>query len=357
MEEDAYLRGCDHSLVTMRHPIWNLLLVALVITAFYLGRNLLIPFIMALFVWYLINALRGQIARIKPRGVQLPKRVQWTVSVLSIIGFFWLIGRLIVQNLEEFETIAPEYNRKIGALSIQLGMLFDISSVEEFSSRIDLPSLVTNLLNSSFSFLVSIVVVLFYVIFIVLEQRVFSAKMSAIFGDSQRREQFFTTVEKIDASMRTYLSVKAFISLLVALSTYLLLIGFGVDFAVLWGVLAFLLNFIPYVGSFISIVFPSVIAILQFDSPLISPLIFGLLMVIQVVFGNLIEPKIVGKSLNLSPLVVVISLAFWGTLWGVAGMFLCVPITVTLMIILNQFPKTRSIAILLSAGNGEEEAT
>jgi AI-2 transport protein TqsA len=114
--------------------------------------------------------------------------------------------------------------------------------------------------------------------------------------------------------------------------------------------LTFLLNFIPFIGSFLAIIFPVLLSFLQFSDPLTTLVIGGILVGNQILFGNFIEPRMVGKSLNLSPLVVVLALAFWGAIWGVVGMFLCVPITVTLMIIMSQFPKTKATAIMLSAG-------
>ncbi|MFT4601218.1 MAG: AI-2 transport protein TqsA [Arenicella sp.] len=136
--------------------------------------------------------------------------------------------------------------------------------------------------------------------------------------------------------------------------TLIVLLSFGVDFAYLWAFLAFLLNFIPFVGAFVAIVFPTLVSILQFGDPVITLSLLAILSATQVVIGNIIEPRLVGKSLNLSPLVVILALAFWGAIWNVAGMFLCVPITVTLMIVLNQFPKTKPFAIMLSAGHDIE---
>jgi predicted PurR-regulated permease PerM len=93
------------------------------------------------------------------------------------------------------------------------------------------------------------------------------------------------------------------------------------------------------------------VSLLQFGSPEITISVLLILASIQIVIGNVVEPRMIGKSLNLSPLVVILALAFWGAIWGLAGMFLCVPITVTLMIVLNQFPRTKPVAIMLSAGH------
>jgi len=126
----------------------------------------------------------------------------------------------------------------------------------------------------------------------------------------------------------------------------------GVDFASFWAVLIFLLNFIPTIGSIIATAFPSVLTLVQFDT--LGPFVITItiLSAIQFCIGSLVEPKLMGNRLNLSPIVILLSLGLWGSIWGIPGMFLCVPITVILMIVCSYFPDTRPIAVLLS-GNGK----
>jgi predicted PurR-regulated permease PerM len=125
----------------------------------------------------------------------------------------------------------------------------------------------------------------------------------------------------------------------------------GVDFASFWAVLIFLLNFIPTIGSIIATAFPSVLTLIQFDT--LGPFIItvSILTTIQFCIGSLVEPKLMGNRLNLSPIVILLSLGLWGSIWGIPGMFLCVPITVIMMIVCSYFPNTRPAAVLLS-GNG-----
>jgi predicted PurR-regulated permease PerM len=127
----------------------------------------------------------------------------------------------------------------------------------------------------------------------------------------------------------------------------------GLDFAIFWAFLIFLLNFIPNIGSLIATLFPSALALIQFENTF-APFLVILIGVgaIQLLVGNLIEPRMMGSSLNISSLAVILSLSLWGTIWGITGMVLCVPITVIMMIIFAQFPTTRPVAILLSE-NGQ----
>ena len=342
---------------TRNHPALNLLLVALILLGMYIGKHLLIPLVMALVIWYLINAISSQFARINYGSKKAPKWVNTTASIGVVFFVFRFVGKLVVNNLVEFEKLAPDYNRKLQELSALLSEKIGSETIQEITNEIDVAAYAGQLVNSSISFLTALFVVLFYVIFIMTEQNIFGKKLDLIFTHRKNKVQFFQTMERIDTSMKKYMSVKSLLSLIVSVSAYIILISFGVDFAILWAFLAFLLNFIPFVGSFVAIVFPSLLSLLQFGDPFVSLGVFLILNAVQVVVGNFLEPKMVGKSLNLSPLVVVLALAFWGALWGVAGMFLCVPMTVALMIILSQFPSTRTAAILLSAGDDPSGST
>ena len=153
--------------------------------------------------------------------------------------------------------------------------------------------------------------------------------------------------------MRAYFKVKITVSVITAFLSYLLMTFIGLDFAVLWAFLIFLLNFIPNIGSLIATLFPAALALIQFENT-IAPFLAVLIGVglIQVIVGNLIEPRMMGSSLNISSLVVILSLSIWGALWGITGMILCVPITVIMMIIFAEFDSTKPIAVLLSE-NGE----
>jgi predicted PurR-regulated permease PerM len=195
--------------------------------------------------------------------------------------------------------------------------------------------------------------VIIYLIFLLLEQRIFSKKLQQIFN-GKHQITFKKGLEKVKHSIESYILVKTLISFLTASLSYVILIIIGVDFAFFWAFLIFLLNYIPNIGSLIATVFPAILTLIQFDT--LWPAFFVLFGIgtIQFLIGNFIEPKAFGKSLNLSALAVILSLTFWGFIWGVVGMFLCVPITVIIMIILSNFEETKPFAILLS-DDGEIE--
>ena len=123
---------------------------------------------------------------------------------------------------------------------------------------------------------------------------------------------------------------------------------FGLEFAIFFAFIIFLLNFIPNIGSIIAVTFPVIFSLVQFESLYLTSIFLALMIGVQVLMGNFVEPKFVGNKLNLSPLVIILSLVFWGSLWGVVGMLLSVPIMVIINIILAAIPSTRPIAILFS---------
>src|SRR5262249_54128513 len=144
------------------------------------------------------------------------------------------------------------------------------------------------------------------------------------------------------------IAVKAWISFVTAILSFAVLAAFRVEFAVVWGILIFLLNFIPYVGVLVAVAPPVLLAFLQFDEVWRGIAVAGLLIGVQVFTGQYMEPRLAGKRLNLSPLLIILSLAFWGYLWGPVGMILAVPLTVVCKIVLENIPETKAVGTLMS---------
>lgn len=189
---------------------------------------------------------------------------------------------------------------------------------------------------------------LIYLIFILFEESTFQDKIKAMYPEESSYMKVDSLIRKIDHSISNYIAIKSLISLLTGTLSYIALLSIGVDAPFFWAFLIFILNFIPSIGSLIATVFPAFFALLQFGEFTPAVLVLIIVGAIQLVLGNLIEPRIMGTSLNISPLVVFLTLILWGMIWGVIGMLLSVPITVILIIIMAEFKGTRPIAILLS---------
>src|SRR5262249_4973695 len=174
-------------------------------------------------------------------------------------------------------------------------------------------------------------------------------RLALAFGES-RAEHLLGVAGKINDAIARYIAVKTWISFLTGALSFVVLAAFGVEFALLWGGLVFLFNFIPYIGSWGAVSVPILLSFVQFEHPWRGVAVLVLLVLVQVVTGALLEPKLTGRRLDLSPLGVVVALSFWGSLWGVVGMILAVPLTVIIKIILDPIDEAKPVAPLRSHG-------
>ena len=268
---------------------------------------------------------------------------------------------MIANNAQAMVNALPVYEANVQGLMEQVQQSFGLEKIPNVSSLLegfDFTNIVSSILNTFSGIAGNIFLILIYVVFLFLEQVSFPPKLKALFAEEERYEQVQQILRGINKAISSYISVKTAVSVLTAVLSYTVMALIGLDFAVFWAFIIFLLNYIPSVGSLIATAFPALMCLLQFDT--LTPFLIVLIGVgaIQLIVGNLIEPRLMGSSLNISSLVVILSLSLWGTLWGVPGMVLCVPMTVIMMIIFAQFDNTRPVAILLSAnGNvGGEDA-
>ena len=327
------------------------MLIALVLVGLYVGKDLLVPFVIALVIWYLLNSLNRLFAKIIRGKSAFAVYVRRSMAAAVLASITYFIAKIVILNFEGFIQQYPKYQANFVAMTSNSTKWLDIPfSIDGIFENAHIPSLLSGAVGSSLGFVTTSFLVILYVAFLLIEQRIFNRKLKQIFKDKAEYVRFHTTMRKIDESIHTYISVKTLLCLLAGLLSYIVLATIGVDFAVLWAFLVFLLSYIPIIGALLGIIFPTLIAIVQFGGYVEPFIVICLLTSIQVIIGNFVEPKVLGNRLNLSPLVTIIALTFWGSLWGIAGMFLCVPITVIMMIILNQFEGTRSVAILLSGG-------
>lgn len=172
--------------------------------------------------------------------------------------------------------------------------------------------------------------------------------------DEKGSQKMIEGFEQVKESIVTYIKVKFLMSLCTGIGYGLICWTFGIDFALFWGFLAFVLNFIPTVGSIIATIPPLLLGLIQLGSPAAIFGLLGLLLAIQFTFGNIIEPRLMGSSLSLNTVVVILGLVFWGYLWGVAGMVLSVPLLVLIKVILAQFEEATIVVRLMGTSNIEK---
>lgn len=335
----------------------KLINIAIVLLGLYIGQTLIIPFIIAIVVWYLLNSLADLFSKVKIGKRKISRTVQLFFALFLVSVIFIFIVGLVNTNYQMFAEDYPVYHANFLEMTETITEDFNLNfPVSEWLNKLDLTTLFAQALDSSINFVSTFFLVLLYVIFLLLEQRLFADKMKRLFKKREDYVKFLEVIRKIDSSIHSYVSIKTGLSLAGALLSYLTLLIIGVDFAILWAFLIFFFSFIPVVGSLAGIVLPSVMALVQFAGWIEPVICVSILATIQFTIGNFIEPKVLGSRLNLSPLVVIISLVFWGAIWGFAGMFLCVPITVIMMVIFAQFDSTKTFAILLSQGKTKEKS-
>jgi len=330
------------------------LLVVLVFYLLIVGEALLLPLVIAIALWYLINTLAAQFARITIGNFTFPSWLSLTASLLSFLILVWALINFLGGRVDEVLEVFPVYQANLTTRLESLPFV-DLAAYQEqgflqvVTSGIDLPAFAASVAASFAGVLANGGLILIYILFLFLEQGNFDQKITALFSRSGQEDDARKIIERVRNDIQKYISIKMFTSSLTGLLSYGFLLAVGVDFAGVWGLLIFLLNFIPTVGSIIATIFPAMIALAQSDGYSLFLLVLIGIGVLQIAIGNILEPRLMGSSFNLSPIVILLNLGLWGYIWGIPGMFLCVPFLIILTIILSHFPQTRSIAIILSS--------
>jgi len=336
---------------------WVIVLTGILICLIYF-KSLLQPFVLAVVVWYLIGTARKYIGKITFKKKALPNWAQRIVAVLVTFSILFGIYEIISVNINLINQNTGAYSANFSAFIAKLTNIPQLQKwapeISESIGKLNYQNIASGVLNSISTLLGNFTLVLIYVVFLVIEENYFTRKMSAIFKRDEKRQNVAALIDHISSAVNKYFTVKTEMSLLTAVLSYIVMVLLGVDFPVLWAFIIFILNYIPYIGSLIASLLPGLFAIFQFASFWPFIYIFVAVEAVQILVGNYIEPKVMGKTLNLSPLVVVIALSFWGAIWGILGMILSVPIVSILIIICAQFPSTRPVAVMLS-GNGSIE--
>jgi predicted PurR-regulated permease PerM len=192
------------------------------------------------------------------------------------------------------------------------------------------------------------ILIILYVGFLLAERGQFAHKLGRIFANPERAGEVEMMFDSITRNVHRYILIKTLVSALTGALAFVVMRLIGLEFAETWAMLTVFLNFIPNIGSILATLIVTLVAFFQFDSWGPVLIVFGVLGIIQFAIGNVIEPSVMGRSLRLSSFVIILSLTFWGAIWGIVGMFLAVPIMVMLMIVCSHVPALRSVAILLS---------
>lgn len=333
-------------------PISKFLVVAaafvIVVSGLKMASSLVVPFLLSVFIAMIVSPL---LALLKKRGIPGVAAIALVIMLIMSIGL--MLGAVIGSSLDSFREDMPIYSAKLSAMSESLqqwlsarGIAIDATQWQSSFDPSAVMSLVGSTLASFGNVMTNSVMILLTVIFILAENITFAEKLKLARGNANSQQW----LSKFSDSVQGYLAIKAAISVATGLLIFIWLSIVGVDYAVLWGLLAFLLNFVPTVGSFIAAVPAVLLALVQLG---LGPagLTLGGFVAVNFLMGSALEPRLMGKGLDLSPLVVFVSLVLWGWVLGPVGMLLSIPLTIMIKIALETQPDTRWISIMLGGGN------
>ncbi len=325
--------------------------LAAVIAFLVIGKSLLVPFAIALIIWYIIDAISLKIHGLSIYGIQPFQHVSLFLALVVVVLLLSGMVQMIGDTVEQVKIAAPNYQDNVTKILERLASLTGVEvapAIAHWAKDLDLGGIIGSFAAAIMGLAGNAGLVAIYVVFLLLEERYFGIKLRIMFPDADRHRKITQMLDAIQIQIRQYVYIKTMVSALTGILSYAVLLWVGVDYAPFWALLIFMLNYIPTIGSMIAVLLPTALSLVQFDTfgPFITLLVS--LGTLQVLIGNVLEPRLMGSSLNLSPLVVILALSFWGQMWGVTGMFLSVPITVISMIVLANFPQTRAIAVAMS---------
>ncbi len=298
--------------------------------------SVLIPFVLAIFAAYALDP----IVRLLTRRAKLPRPLA-VAAALGIGGILFLAGGSVVStSLAQLSQNAGAYQEKITTLAQQIALQVPFegfeTEVETRLAQLPIGSVLLNLANSLLGVLSNAVLVLIFVVFLLIGESRAAGLTPAVWTEIESRVERYLLAQIV---------ISGVTGILVGVILYLL----GVDLALMFGFLAFLLNFIPNVGSIIATLLPLPVLLISPDASLGRALLALVLPgFVQFVIGNIVAPKVMGDALELHPITILLALIFWGVLWGIVGMFLAVPITAVLKILLGQHELTRPVARLMA---------
>jgi len=284
-------------------------------------------------------------------GAVLPGFATLLIAAAIILFVGYQVLDMTIRTLYVLAPRSADFDQSLGPLITSMAERFGFESEDVINSLIDnlgIERLFSRIMVVAMGFVSHSGMVLLFVVFLLVDQQFFSAKLRAIIADDEKRAQIEALLDRISAGIQSYLLIMAFVSGITAALSYGLMVWIGLEHAAFWAIIIFVLNFIPTLGSILGTLLPTAFALLQFQEmePVVTLLVgIG---VVQLVTGNVLLPRLTGRTLNLSMFVIMLSLVVWGSVWGVTGMLLAIPIMVIITITLSHFEATRPWALGLS---------
>ncbi len=341
------------SMAVIRHCMAIVAVIAIGAAAYALS-DILTPLALAVFLSILIDGF----VRVLSHRARLPARVALPVALLLSALLFGGALYVIADSGAGFVNELLGYGTKFNAVIAQAARLFHIAvppTLGELFQQLDPMKFIAPAAAGLKGFAANALFVLVYMGFLFASQHGFRRKLVSLFPNRATRENAIHAFERIRNGIEQYLYVQTVTGLIIAAAAWIVMSLIHLDNALFWAFLMFMVCYIPVIGGAVAVLLPPVFALVQFPTYGPAVVLICALAAIHFIVGNIVLPRMQGESLNMDPVVLLLSLAFWTAIWGLPGAFLSTPLTVTAMIILAQFPASRWIAVLLS-GNGDPES-
>ena len=319
-----------------------------------IGKTIILPLLLAVFLSFILDPIVCLLQRIK-----IPLSLSVILTLVFVFLLLYLFGLLVYSNVQLFVGQFPVYQEQLlqslGTTLQKFENMFGepLSIVSwkrtDWMSYLNSFSVAQGVLTSLgtfVTFLVKALIVIVFIAFLLMGKRNVNQKIRQAFHPDQA-QSFIDIIENITGQVQKYLGAKTITSVITGFISIIIFYFFGLDFAIFWGFIIFLFNYIPNIGSIVASLLPVLFSFLQMGSITVAFWLGFSLLILQFSAGNILEPKIMGRSLNLSPMVVILSLIFWGYIWGVVGMILAVPILATITIIFENVSALRFMAVFL----------
>jgi AI-2 transport protein TqsA len=339
------------------NPLLNLVLsLALVLMVGWLliiGKGVLLPIVLAIIAVYILTTAAQALGRL-PGLRRLPTLLIHGLVLLLFTLAMVALALMVSITLNDLVAAMPRYQQNLETLA---GTVADIAGfesptwdeiVEMTLGSLNLQAITLRVLAGASSFGLTFFLILIYAGFLMVERRHFATKLAIAFPQGDRAELTGQILRDVNMKIGDYLAVKTAVNIILGAISFVILWFMGIDFALFWALVIALFNYIPYAGSALGVVLPVILSMAQFGSLGTSAVLGALLIAAQAYVANILEPRMVGRQLNISPFVVLLSLAVWSTLWGLPGALLAIPLTAMVAIICNAFAPTRFVAALIA---------
>ena len=309
------------------------------------GRPLLVPLTFAVLIWAILNALTDAL-----ENFRLPRILAWAASLLLIAAGLYLIAHVLGNEADAVAAEAPAYLARLQRLALSALAFLHLGRGANFGDLVsssNVAGVIGQVAASAGSFLFTLAMVIVYVGFLLAEQRHLPQKLAKLQRNASQRDAAGEVIHAIARQVQAYLGVCTSLSAIMAAATYVLLVAMHVSFAGFWALILFIATYIPTIGA-IGVLLPALMALLQYGSFAPFFVIAATLGALHFVLANIVSTVMLGRTLNLSPLGIILSLSFWGLIWGIAGLFLAVPITGAFAIVCRHIDGLNWVGVALA---------